>query len=420
MTYTYDDVRLTFEAVPDRDAARVTAIDLVTGRHATGEFVQPLTDAELVLDRAQIGGSRNAGPASGADHTPQRAEAIGGRLADALFAGDVGALFDRALERVDQHRDRGVRLSLSLGRAPKLLDVPWELLYVRPLFLASQQRTPVVRVIETDRPVEPVVVDGALHVLGVVASPAGLAPLDVAAERANVETATAAMRGSGQLQLDWLAAATPSRLRAALSSRVVHVLHFVGHSDLTADHGGVIYLTDDDGAAVSVDELLLANLVADTAPSLGLVVLNSCKSGRSTPEDPQAGVAATLMSLGLPAVVAMQRAITDRAAITFAGELYAGLIDRRQPVDAAVSEARKAIYADGSSDEWATPVLFVRDPAVPLFEFVASPGPPQPTTSAPVVTVTGSGPVAIGGNVTISGGTAAGRDIGDPDARRRD
>ena len=42
---------------------------------------------------------------------------------------------------------------------------------------------------------------------------------------------------------------------------------------------------------VIVDERLLANLVADQSPSLRLVVLNSCKSGRSTPEDPQAGVA---------------------------------------------------------------------------------------------------------------------------------
>ncbi|WP_116998931.1 CHAT domain-containing protein [Desertimonas flava] len=418
MTYTYDDIRLTFTAEPGGDSVQVTAIDLATGRHATGQFVQPLAPDELALDGVRAGGSRNAGPPPGAHHEPQRAEDIGRRLADALFTGDVGALFDRALDRVEEHRDRGLRLSLSLGRAPALLDMPWEFLYVRPLFLASQRRTPVVRVIENDRPVEPVTVDGALRVLGVVSSPAGLAPLDVAAERADVETATATMRESGRLQLDWLDAATPAQLRRALGAGVVHVLHFVGHSDLTAG-GGVIYLTDDDGGAVAVDEVLLANIVADASPSLGLVVLNSCKSGRSTPEDPQAGVAATLMSLGLPAVVGMQRAISDRAAITFAGELYAGLIDRREPIDVSVSEARKAIYADGSSDEWATPVLFVRDPAVPLFSFAAADDPPQPTTTAPVITVTGSGPVAIGGNVTITGGTVAGRDVVDPDTRRR-
>ena len=35
----------------------------------------------------------------------------------------------------------------------------------------------------------------------------------------------------------------------------------------------------------------------------------------------------------------MQRAISDRAAITFAGEMYAGLIGRRQPIDAAVERS---------------------------------------------------------------------------------
>ncbi len=162
-------------------------------------------------------------------------------------------------------------------------------------------------------------------------------------------------------------------------------------------------------------ERLLANLVADQSPTLRLVVLNSCKSGRSTVVDPQAGVVSTLMSLGLPAVVGMQRAISDRAAITFAGEMYTGLIGRPEPIDAALSEARKAILADVSPIEWATPVLYVRDPAAPLFVFEAR---GDETTStppvAPTITVTGSGPVAIGGNITISGGIAAGRDVSDP------
>jgi CHAT domain-containing protein len=153
-------------------------------------------------------------------------------------------------------------------------------------------------------------------------------------------------------------------LRTALRDRTVHVLHFVGHGDLTSSGLGVLYLQGDRRGPVVVDERVLANLVADRLHSLRLVVLNSCKSGRSTREDPQAGVAATLMSLGLPAVVAMQRAISDRAAITFAGDAYTGLIDRRHALDAAVGEARKAVYTDFSSTEWATPVLFVRDPVV--------------------------------------------------------
>ena len=50
--------------------------------------------------------------------------------------------------------------------------------------------------------------------------------------------------------------------------------------------------------------------------------------------DPYAGVATTLVQLGVPAVVAMQFEISDRAAIVFAEELYANLIARRDPIDA--------------------------------------------------------------------------------------
>jgi hypothetical protein len=55
----------------------------------------------------------------------------------------------------------------------------------------------------------------------------------------------------------------------------------------------------------------------------------------------------------------MQFEITDRAAIIFAEELYAALVEGL-PVDAALAETRKAIYGDGNDIEWGTPVLFMR------------------------------------------------------------
>ena len=85
--------------------------------------------------------------------------------------------------------------------------------------------------------------------------------------------------------------------------------------------------------------------------------------------DPFAGVATTLVQLGVPAVVAMQFEISDGAAILFAEELYTNLIARQAPIDAAVSEARKAIYIEQAGVEWATPVLFMGDTDVDLFDF---------------------------------------------------
>jgi hypothetical protein len=70
-------------------------------------------------------------------------------------------------------------------------------------------------------------------------------------------------------------------------------------------------------------------------------------------------VARTLVRKELPAVIAMQAPISDGAARTFAYEFYGALADD-YPVDAALSEARKAIYRQGNELEWGIPVLFMR------------------------------------------------------------
>ena len=109
------------------------------------------------------------------------------------------------------------------------------------------------------------------------------------------------------------------------------------------------------------------------------------RGGAHDADRPYAGVATTLVQLGVPAVVAMQFEISDAAAILFAEELYTNLIGRQDPIDAAVAEARKAIYIELGKVEWATPVLFMGDVDVELFHFevAAAPLPPPPPPSAP-------------------------------------
>ena len=73
-----------------------------------------------------------------------------------------------------------------------------------------------------------------------------------------------------------------------------------------------------------------------------------------------ASIAERLVRRGLPAVLAMQYAITDVAAIEFTRSFY-GALANGLPVDAASAEARKAMsLAAPDSWEWATPVLFLR------------------------------------------------------------
>jgi CHAT domain len=383
--YVYDEYRLTLTPRPDGGYDAIGRPP--DGSIQRGTFHLPLTGG--ALEQAVVAVAAQTARAArdvGAEAPPAiDPEALGRALSAALLTGAIGSGYDAARMAATEH-GRGLRLALSLDDSPALLSVPWELLYRAPTFLANQRQTPVVRHLDVGPLPEPPAIEGAVRILGVVANPPDTAPLDVAGERARVEHAVAGMVAAGAVVVDWLAPATPRRLREVLRDGTYHVLHYVGHGDFTASGDGVLYLEDDDGTGhTELDRGDLASLLADQS-ALRLVVLNACDGARTSLTDPFAGVATTLVQLGVPAVIAMQFAISDAAAILFAEELYTNLIGRRAPVDAAVSEARKAIFVEQGTTEWATAVLFMADTEVQLFDFVpppVAPAPPAPAPSAP-------------------------------------
>ncbi len=120
--------------------------------------------------------------------------------------------------------------------------------------------------------------------------------------------------------------------------------------------------------------------------SLGVVVLNACNTARAGQRgaNPFRGVATALVHGGVPAVVAMQRPITDRAAIGFSTAFYRHLA-RGDSIDEALTEGRQAVHsAKPEGFEWATPVLFLRIPDGNVFVArpVSSPEAVKPPASA--------------------------------------
>ncbi|HEX6867154.1 MAG TPA: ABC transporter substrate-binding protein, partial [Candidatus Limnocylindrales bacterium] len=105
----------------------------------------------------------------------------------------------------------------------------------------------------------------------------------------------------------------------------------------------------------------------------------------------------------IPAVIAMQFEITDRAAIIFAGEFYAVLAEG-QPVDAAVTQARLLVFADDNDVEWGTPVLFLRVQDGVLFDVADASALPRVTVEELPPKVAGTG--TAGGGATVVGGGA--------------
>jgi tetratricopeptide (TPR) repeat protein len=122
-----------------------------------------------------------------------------------------------------------------------------------------------------------------------------------------------------------------------------------------------LVFADEQGLAEPISGTQFARLVADH-DTLRLVVLNACEGASGSALDIFASTAATLMRRGIPAVLSMQRPVSDEAAIIFAHAFYRAIADSL-PVDAAVTEARKATsLALAHTLEWATPVLHMRSP----------------------------------------------------------
>jgi hypothetical protein len=205
----------------------------------------------------------------------------------------------------------------------------------------------------------PLAVSPPLKILGVISSPVNVSNLDVDEERTKLERALSRSVGAGEVTVTWTEDATLDGLRRALRDDDYHVLHFIGHGGFVerGQEGVLLFENDRRGSAeISGWEL---GLIVNDHRSLRLVVLNACEGARTSVDDPFAGVATALVERGVPAVIAMQFEITDTAAIKFSEELYTA-VAADFPIDAALGEARKAVFAAGNDLEWGTPVLFLR------------------------------------------------------------
>jgi uncharacterized membrane protein HdeD (DUF308 family) len=328
------------------------------------ELKDRLQALEIALLRS--GGTRRRIP-SPEEHTVQD---FGRGLFESLLVGDVRTRYEMSLSEA-RRQGKGLRLKLRI-QPSELAVLPWEFLYdaERDRYPSLSSNTPLVRYLDLSQPVEPLRVSPPLRVLGMVTSPLGLDPLDVEHEKRLVEEAIKGLREGGLLELTWLEGQTWRHLQRAMRRGPWHIFHFVGHGGFDrATEEGALALSNEAGHVHLLRARGLAELLDDHYP-LRLVFLNSCEGARGSESDAFSSTAATLVRRGVPAVVAMQYEITDRAAIEFSRDFYEALADSL-PVDAAVTEARAAVSID-SMLEWGTPVLYMHSPDGRVFDVLAS------------------------------------------------
>jgi pSer/pThr/pTyr-binding forkhead associated (FHA) protein/CHAT domain-containing protein len=304
----------------------------------------------------------------------QSMQAFGQQLFDALLASEVRSRYDVSrreaqLQQVLRKGDVGLRLRLHL-QAPELAVVPWEYLYDarQGEYVCLSRHTPLVRYLNLPQALPPLKVPMPLHILGMVASPSDQPALDVQQEQDRLQEALRVLEDAGLVRLKWLKGSTWEDLQWAMLHGPWHILHFIGHGgfDPTTQEG-VLALADRQGKTRLLRAPELGRLLADHQ-SLRLVVLNACEGARSSEVDLFSSTAATLARRGVPAVLAMQAAISDQAALQCTRTFYQVLAAAR-PVDEAVAEARKAISLQlPNSLEWGIPVLYLRAASGLLFD----------------------------------------------------
>lgn len=333
-------------------------------------FLLPFDEKDLKIFLLEVSQTRKIN-IRGAIPQPARPTVdFGKKLFNSVFSGNVRDTYMSARTEAEQ-KGYGLRVRLRLVGTPELADLPWEYLYDGRDFLALSGNSPLVRYIDLPSPPRPFAVRLPLRILVTISDPHFYPVLDVEKEKVNIERALRGMTNDQKVELVFTADATLKTLQRTLQKarsegKPFHIWHFIGHGGFDpASQAGQLALCDSDGLPSMADGFQLGTLF-NTYPEIRLVLLNACEGARNSPKDPFAGVAASLVERGIPAVIGMQFEITDTAAITFSEEFYSALVNGL-PVDAALTEARRAVFFMPNWIEWATPVLFMRSPDGILF-----------------------------------------------------
>lgn len=283
-----------------------------------------------------------------AEPDPAVLQESGRCLFEALFSGQILDAFRESMALV--HTQQGCLRLRLYAELPAVIAVPWEYLFDpgQMGWLALHPHISLVRALPLAAGA-PLPVGGLLRVLVMLASPTDLTPLDSIAEWDHLQNATVA----APVELVRSEPTYPALLAALRQSP--QVFHFVGHGvfDDTSQQGSLVFVGEN-GEAELIPAEKLAILLGG-CKTLRLVILNTCASATTGTHSAFSGVAQCLIQHQIPAVVAMQTAITDTDALHFTEELYQALTDGLG-LEQAMGEGRKRL--NEVSCHWGVPTLY--------------------------------------------------------------
>jgi len=315
-------------------------------------------------------GSHNPNDPTTVDKTQDRLADIvryGQKLYNDLFGKD--GKFQKYISK-HEHLQNEIEVVLRLhSTASELWNIPWEYAHDGEKFLAIEGNYKFVRQpmdTEFERKLDDLQeIPHPLRILVVISDPQYIAPLNIDQEVRNIKLAVKEAEARGLIEVDFVEEGTLHNIDIALHDHEYHVLHYIGHGG-TSQEGSFLVLEDEEGKPkpAFIRDLLP---VIRTAPSLRLVFMNGCQTGRIDETEAMSGVATGLMQF-IPAVVAMQFSINDRSAQLFAEAFY-GAIGRGATLEEALHSSRHVMHQHNPKmADWAVPALYVHQTNMTLID----------------------------------------------------
>ncbi len=331
-----------------------------------GQTAQVMHDPLIGLLRGKRSGATAAAPeAETYDLT-----SLGRELYDAIFQGTIRDSWMIA-QGVAQNQNEVLRLRLGL-KDDRLPLLPWEVLNdgARPLatntdivfsrYRSSTSRSANPSDWQRDEPDAP-----PLKILMVLAAPTDQEVLQLHQEAAQLQQELQRETPSGEapnLELTILDQPGREQLTEALEQSHYDILHYAGHSNLSASGGDLYLVSDKTGLTEVLSGDDLAGLLVNNG--VRMVVFNSCQgfysAGASENGGSSGSLADALLKRNIPAVLAMAAQIPDDVALNLSRLFYRNL-KQRVPIDLSLSRARQGLLSSYGSDQlyWALPILYM-------------------------------------------------------------
>jgi CHAT domain-containing protein len=323
--------------------------------------------------------------------------ALGQDLYNHLFQGNFRDSWHSA-QAIAQHRRELLQLRLGL-KGTLLPRLPWEILHAQDRPLATGKDVVFSRYqASLNTKLHPELVNllksapvmAPCRILMAIATPTDQSDLQLEREYLQLqkELTSDKLNFAGQIHLDILRHPDREQLTQALEQGQYQVFHYAGHSQF-GNTGSELCLVN---ARTGLTETLSGEDLAGLLVNNGVLmaVFNSCRGAYSHAEplsDDKPSIfnslAETVVSRGVPAVLAMAERIPDEVSLTLTRLFYRNLW-QGYPIDLSLSRARQGLISAYGSHQlyWALPVLYLH----PDFSGVlmASPIDHYPITKPPV------------------------------------